>query len=155
MATPGKMTKVSLIGLEVDNQFRSWKSFSVDVDFGLLVLSRWPWSVNTDLLRGEQDKELCRAQDTYCTYGPFVLPQGTCSAEKGVCFCVLRDVLRSTDIHSSWVRAVGNVVFESDHENGGHFAAIEKPKELADDIRRMFAKKGPAYGAVPGKDGYA
>ena len=47
-----------------------------------------------------------------------------------------------------------NVIFESDHESGGHFAAIEKPKELVGDLRKMFGKGGPAFGAVPGRTGY-
>ena len=54
-----------------------------------------------------------------------------------------------------WVRAIGNVVHESDHEHGGHFAAFERPDDLAGDVRAMFAKGGPAYGVVPGKSGYA
>jgi len=54
-----------------------------------------------------------------------------------------------------WVRAIGNVVHESDHERGGHFAAFERPEDLAGDVRAMFAKGGPAYGVVPGKNGYA
>ena len=53
-----------------------------------------------------------------------------------------------------WVRALGNVVHESVHTSGGHFAAYERPKELTDDIRSMFAKGGPAYGIVPGRAGY-
>ncbi|KAI3618595.1 epoxide hydrolase [Moniliophthora roreri] len=47
-----------------------------------------------------------------------------------------------------------NLIFESYHQSGGHFAAHEKPGELIDDLRRMFGKGGPAYGVVPGKDGY-
>ncbi|KAH9922660.1 alpha/beta-hydrolase [Fomitopsis serialis] len=54
-----------------------------------------------------------------------------------------------------WARTIGNVVHESDHERGGHFAAFERPEDLAGDVRAMFAKGGPAYGVVPGKDGYA
>ncbi|KZT67066.1 alpha/beta-hydrolase [Daedalea quercina L-15889] len=54
-----------------------------------------------------------------------------------------------------WARALGNVVYESDHEHGGHFAAFERPEDLAGDVRAMFAKSGPAYGVVSGKDGYA
>lgn len=50
---------------------------------------------------------------------------------------------------------MGNVVFESDHRAGGHFAAWEKPEELADDVRKMFGKGGPAYGVVLNKHGYA
>ncbi|KAI0358761.1 alpha/beta-hydrolase [Trametes cingulata] len=54
-----------------------------------------------------------------------------------------------------WLRTLGRVVFESEHEHGGHFAAHEHPEELADDIRRMFGKGGPGYGVVPGRTGYA
>ncbi|ESK82991.1 epoxide hydrolase, partial [Moniliophthora roreri MCA 2997] len=48
-----------------------------------------------------------------------------------------------------------HIVFQSRHEHGGHFAAHEKPAELVGDLRKMFGKDGPAYGVVPGKDGYA
>ncbi len=50
---------------------------------------------------------------------------------------------------------LGKVVFESEHESGGHFAAFEKPEAIAGDLRKMFGKGGPAYGVVTGKDGYA
>ncbi|TFK41672.1 hypothetical protein BDQ12DRAFT_720505 [Crucibulum laeve] len=52
-----------------------------------------------------------------------------------------------------WLRAP-NLVFESDHTSGGHFAAHEKPKELVDDLRKMFGKGGPAFGVVHGRSGY-
>ncbi|KAJ7863481.1 Alpha/Beta hydrolase protein [Mycena olivaceomarginata] len=55
----------------------------------------------------------------------------------------------------SWTRKIGNIVFERDHDSGGHFAAYEKPNELVDDLRQMFGKKGPAFGVVSGKSGYA
>ncbi|KAK7045806.1 hypothetical protein VNI00_007209 [Paramarasmius palmivorus] len=48
-----------------------------------------------------------------------------------------------------------NIVFQSHHKSGGHFAAHEKPNELVEDLRNMFGKGGPAFGVVPGKDGYA
>ncbi|TFK48619.1 alpha/beta-hydrolase [Heliocybe sulcata] len=36
----------------------------------------------------------------------------------------------------SWMRTlVGDVVYESQHESGGHFAAYEKPEELVCDLR--------------------
>ncbi|EGO23687.1 hypothetical protein SERLADRAFT_450013 [Serpula lacrymans var. lacrymans S7.9] len=54
----------------------------------------------------------------------------------------------------AWTRGSGRVVFESEHEDGGHFAAYEKPRELVDDIRKMFQKGGPAYGLVSGSTGY-
>ncbi|RPD56202.1 epoxide hydrolase [Lentinus tigrinus ALCF2SS1-7] len=54
----------------------------------------------------------------------------------------------------SWAHMIGKVVQESFHEKGGHFAAFEAPEALAGDLRKMFGKGGPAYGVVPGKDGY-
>ncbi|KAI0734749.1 Alpha/Beta hydrolase protein [Fomitopsis betulina] len=54
----------------------------------------------------------------------------------------------------TWARQAGNVVFESEHEAGGHFAAHEQPEALAGDVRAMFGKGGPAFGVVPGKTGY-
>ena len=45
-------------------------------------------------------------------------------------------------------------MFEAEHEAGGHFAAFERPKDLAADVRAMFGKGGPAFGVVPGKSGY-
>jgi len=47
-----------------------------------------------------------------------------------------------------------NIVFQSEHDSGGHFAAHEKPHELVGDLRKMFGKGGPAFGVVPGKVGY-
>jgi len=56
---------------------------------------------------------------------------------------------------AAWVRRDNHVVSESHHKSGGHFAAYEKPDELADDLRKMFGKGSVAYGVVPGKTGYA
>ncbi|KAK0221191.1 Alpha/Beta hydrolase protein [Armillaria nabsnona] len=53
-----------------------------------------------------------------------------------------------------WNHVNGNIVFETEHTGGGHFAAHEKPQELVDDVRRMFGKGGPAFGVVPGRTGY-
>jgi hypothetical protein len=54
-----------------------------------------------------------------------------------------------------WIKTANpTLVFESDHEGGGHFAAHERPEELVRDLRRMFGKGGPCYGVVPGKTGY-
>jgi hypothetical protein len=47
-----------------------------------------------------------------------------------------------------------NVVFEAEHDSGGHFAAYEKPAELVGDLRKMFGRGGGAFGVVPGQDGY-
>ncbi|KAJ6590536.1 Alpha/Beta hydrolase protein [Mycena vulgaris] len=56
---------------------------------------------------------------------------------------------------NSWTRGMGNVVFDGEHESGGHFAAYERPEYLAADLRKMFGKGGPAFGVVSGKNGYA
>ncbi|EMD39697.1 hypothetical protein CERSUDRAFT_92190 [Gelatoporia subvermispora B] len=54
-----------------------------------------------------------------------------------------------------WARANANIVSETEHEHGGHFASHEQPEKLANDVRKMYMKGGPAYGVVSGKDGYA
>lgn len=53
----------------------------------------------------------------------------------------------------SWLKTA-NLVFESQHEKGGHFAAHEVPELLVGDLRKMFGKGGPAFGVVPGKTGF-
>lgn len=55
----------------------------------------------------------------------------------------------------SWIRRTGNVVFESEHKKGGHFAAYEVPEDLASDLRRMFGHNGPTFGCVQRHGGYA
>jgi hypothetical protein len=61
----------------------------------------------------------------------------------------------STDISGghSWLRG-RHVVFESVHESGGHFAAYERPKELVEDLRKMFGKGGPAFAVVTSHNGF-
>ncbi|KAL4249282.1 peptidase S33 family protein [Abortiporus biennis] len=54
----------------------------------------------------------------------------------------------------SWCQTIGNTVFEKVHDDGGHFAAVERPDVLVSDLREMFGKGGPAFGVVPGKNGY-
>ncbi|KAK5082328.1 hypothetical protein LTR05_007474 [Lithohypha guttulata] len=39
---------------------------------------------------------------------------------------------------SLYTNTLGNVVYEKEHERGGHFAAHECPDELASDLREMF-----------------
>ncbi|KAI0351456.1 alpha/beta-hydrolase [Trametes cingulata] len=53
-----------------------------------------------------------------------------------------------------WAYTLGKLVFESEHDKGGHFAAFEQPEKLAGDLRKMFGKGGPAHGVVSGKNGY-
>ncbi|KAJ6571804.1 Alpha/Beta hydrolase protein [Mycena capillaripes] len=55
----------------------------------------------------------------------------------------------------SWTRGIGNIVFDAEHDSGGHFAAYERPEYLADDLRKMFGKGGGAFGVVSEKSGYA
>ncbi|TFK20416.1 alpha/beta-hydrolase [Coprinopsis marcescibilis] len=47
-----------------------------------------------------------------------------------------------------------NLVFTSEHDEGGHFAAHEKPRMLVGDLRRMFGREGPAFGVVAKCSGY-
>ena len=51
-------------------------------------------------------------------------------------------------------RARSNVVFEPEHDSGGHFAAYEKPEVLVDDLRKLFGREGLAAGVVPGHNGF-
>lgn len=48
-----------------------------------------------------------------------------------------------------WGRTLGPVVFERWHEDGGHFAAHERPEKLVADLREMFGEGGGASGVVP------
>ena len=57
-------------------------------------------------------------------------------------------------IHFRWHKTP-NLVFESEHDSGGHFAAHEKPEALVNDLRNMFGKSGPVFGVVKGKNGYS
>ena len=49
---------------------------------------------------------------------------------------------------------MGNIVFEVEHDGGGHFAAHEKPKELVSDLHDMFGKGGPAFNVISSRTGY-
>ena len=49
---------------------------------------------------------------------------------------------------------MGKLVFQAGHDKGGHFPCLEAPEALAGDLRKMYGKGGPAYGVVPGRDGY-
>jgi hypothetical protein len=45
-----------------------------------------------------------------------------------------------------WNHSLGPVVFEGEHEGGGHFAAWERPDAIVQDLRIMFGRNGGAYG---------
>ena len=53
-----------------------------------------------------------------------------------------------------WNKTMGNLVFESEYEKGGHFAAWERPDAIVSDLRTMFGRGGGAFGVVEGTDGY-
>lgn len=57
-------------------------------------------------------------------------------------------------VPKTWARTMGPVVFESEYEHGGHFAAHEHPEAIIGDLRKMFGKRGPCFGAVKGRKGY-
>lgn len=54
----------------------------------------------------------------------------------------------------SWHHTMGEVVLESEHEHGGHFAAWEVPDTVVNDMRVMCGRGGGAFGAVKGRSGY-
>ncbi|KAI0206210.1 microsomal epoxide hydrolase [Astrocystis sublimbata] len=59
-----------------------------------------------------------------------------------------RDVLC---LPNYWGYGCGRVVFEKDHDRGGHFAAWECPDEIVDDLRTMFGPNGGAKDSVKTK----
>lgn len=59
-----------------------------------------------------------------------------------------------TVVPKLWGRTMGPVVFQSEKDQGGHFAAWECPEVLVGDLRVMFGRGGGAAGVVEGRDGY-
>ncbi|KXN83140.1 Putative epoxide hydrolase [Leucoagaricus sp. SymC.cos] len=53
----------------------------------------------------------------------------------------------------SWFKAK-HLVFESEHEADGHFAAYECPEALVGDLRSMFGKNEPAFSVVEAHSGF-
>lgn len=62
-----------------------------------------------------------------------------------------KDLLR---FPTRWDATLGPIVFQKEHEKGGHFAAWECPRELVKDLRDMFGKDSPIHGCVNGQSGY-
>jgi len=54
----------------------------------------------------------------------------------------------------AWVRKMGDVVFESDNDSGGHFAAWEKPEHVARDLKNMFGEGAEAAEGLGDTSGY-
>ena len=57
-------------------------------------------------------------------------------------------------VPKTWGRTFGDIVYESDAESGGHFAAWEAPESVAKDLRNMFGRGGGAFGVVKARSGY-
>jgi pimeloyl-ACP methyl ester carboxylesterase len=54
----------------------------------------------------------------------------------------------------AWAEGMGKIVHVSESSKGGHFAALERPDVIADDLKEMFRKGGKVFGVVEGKNGY-
>src|SRR5258708_14343556 len=53
-----------------------------------------------------------------------------------LCFFLINN--QTLDLLCRFVRAESNVVFESEHDAGGHFSAFEQPETLLDVFGGMF-----------------
>lgn len=53
-----------------------------------------------------------------------------------------------------WNQTMGPIVFESEYESGGHFAAWELPDAVVGDLRTMFKQGGGAYSCITNQSGY-
>lgn len=42
-------------------------------------------------------------------------------------------------IPKTWVKTTGNLVWHKQHEAGGHFAALERPQDLFQDVEEFVA----------------
>ncbi|RYC58542.1 hypothetical protein CHU98_g7683 [Xylaria longipes] len=59
-----------------------------------------------------------------------------------------RDVLA---LPGYWGHGLGHIVYDKNHERGGHFAAWEHPDAIVGDLRAMFGPNGGAEGSVKTK----
>ena len=132
------------------------------MDLYLLVLACRANSVDEDILRDDQRR--CTRDRAACTLDVCparrgVLPGRTDTLPQNVSvlallFCALCTGTCADIARTRWSHTLGNLVFESEHDKGGHFAALEVPEKLAGGLRKMYGKGGPTYGVVPGKTGY-
>lgn len=51
-----------------------------------------------------------------------------------------------------WGETLGEVVLQSDHDNGGHFAAWEVPEEIVKDLKAMLGRGGSCEGLFRGAE---
>ena len=59
-----------------------------------------------------------------------------------------------TVLPHTWAATMGEVIYQSENDHGGHFAATEHPEIIARDLRAMLGKEGKAFGIVKGSNGY-
>lgn len=59
-----------------------------------------------------------------------------------------------TVVPKLWGRTLGPVAYESVNEQGGHFAAHERPDAIARDLNAMFCREGPCAGIIKGRSGW-
>ena len=135
-------------------------SCSVGVGIDILACTRGSCCVGTYLLRVDARGRVLRPVFGHVV--DFCSPRRCTFPRRAHLTSQVVRILRSPSyprarLHTSdrrWAHMIGQVVQESFHEKGGHFAAFEAPEALAGDLRKMYGKGGPAYGVVPGKDGY-
>ena len=130
---------------------------SIDLDINLLVFTCGTSSIDEDILRDSKIKRLLGlaplARKRTCWH--IFLPKGIGPIASSVGLslsCLLINI--QFELLCRFLRAESNVVFESEHDAGGHFAAFEQPEALVDDLRRMFGKGGVAARVVPMHDGF-
>lgn len=58
------------------------------------------------------------------------------------------------NVPDTWVRKLGNIVFDRKNDSGGHFFAYETPEYLIKDVRDMFRRGARAHGIINGRTGY-
>ena len=125
---------------------------SIDLDINLLVLACGTSGIGEDLLRDRLLGLPRRASNCACWHILLSKRNWPITSSVGLSLsCLFK--LRFKPV-GRFLRAGSNVVFESEHDAGGHFAAYEKPEVLAGDLRKMFGKGGPAAGVVPEHDGF-
>jgi hypothetical protein len=129
---------------------------SIDLDVYLLVFACGTSSIGEDLSRDQLPGFAPLASNCACRR--IFLSKGFGSNTSSVsplpfraCLSIEAFLLKRS---RRFFRAISNIVFESEHDSGGHFAAYEKPEALVDDLRKMFGKGGPAAGVVPGHNGF-
>ena len=137
---------------------------SAEVGIHLLVLAWGTGGFTADLLRNDCGRHTGHRRGHEVDVGPsrrVIFPAGDLPLPQLVRSLLLtlgQEAFLLTESYvalNRWSHTIGKLVFESEHAKGGHFAAFEHPNELAGDLRKMFGKGGPAYGVIPGKNGYA